>query len=158
MLERYSLGGNIMGSPVLGRGSQPDADVWVFAVDAITNDLVYKRARADATNWDTEWGVVEGELTSDVAATSHQAWGIEVFVRGAQRANGEKTVDHATYTFATGRWVQWYYFDGSVTSAPELADHLDGRMTVTTCGTDRNYIRYDRQPDGTWTGWHPVGS
>lgn len=155
VLSKEDLGGNLTGNPTLGRGSQSDADVWAFAVDAITSDLVYKRARADATGWDSEWAAVEGELTSDVAATSHQDWGIEVFTRGGLRANGEKTIDHATYVFETGEWAKWYYFEGSVTSAPEVVDYPDGRMIVRTCGAQNEPVNYRRSVGGTWTGWHP---
>jgi len=42
-----------------------------------------------------------------------------------------------------------------VTSAPEVVDHSDGRMTVTACSDERTYIHYRRAADGTWTGWWP---
>lgn len=146
-----SLGGNLLGKPVLKRDGYGRNYLVIAGGGGV---LYYRRQSAPNSNAWEWWLPVAGSssIWGDPAVETDSNGQIWVFAHGSQ----DNSI-YFTHTTSTDTWTPWQSMNCNVASQPVVAKNADGRLQIFELGFDHRLYSAWQMPGGGWSGWQLIG-
>lgn len=143
-----SLGGNFVGTPVIG--ANLDGRLEIFAVGADT--AIHHTWEVAAGAWVGYWGSLGGSLKGTPAVTRNADGRLELF------ATGQNDATWHIWQLPSGGWGNWASLGDQHKMDPAVGVNLDGTIEVFVVGMDDAVWRARQvAPNGGWGGFSSLG-